>query len=92
MSGLTFVDDQFQLHDRGGNTVNYQVARQDSVGDTQYNAWIAADGSFIIMERNLTDRNDITNKYVRFDSSATFQTEWDNRTGQTYLEYNELFT
>ena len=91
MSGLTFTDSEFQLHDRGGNTVNYQAARQGSVGTKQYNAWISADGSFILMERDLSDSTDITTKYIRFPSTATFATEWTNKVTQTYVEYSELF-
>ena len=92
MSGLTFTDNEFQLHDAGGNTVNYQAARQGTTGTKTYNAWIAADGSFIIMERNLADSSDITTKYIRFLKTDDFATEWGNRTTQTYVEFNELFT
>ena len=91
MSGLTFTDNGFELHDRGGNTVNYQVARQGTTGTKQYNAWIAADGSFIIMERDLANTADMITKYIRFPKTATFQTEWDSRTSLTYVEFDALF-
>ena len=97
MSGLTFVDYQFKLHKKGGHEVNYQSVRQDmgSVADKQFNAWMADDESYLIMERNLTDNNDITNKYFHSKnslSSAVFATDWTNRATLVYGEYNELFT
>ncbi len=97
MSGLTFRDGGFILHKKGDEYVNYQVARQDmgSVANKQFNAWLADDGSYIIMERDLTDSNDITNKYFHSKdstNSGVFQDDWNDRATLTYEEYDALFT
>lgn len=94
MSGLTFIDNDFQLHRKGENTVNFQVARQDIDGSLSYYGWLATDGSHIIMERNAADANDTITKYFHGDGTTAFQTNWDNRKGGTpitYVEYNALF-
>ena len=95
MSGLTFQDDFHVIAKRGDNYINFQAARQDtgSVASVQFNAWLAIDGSYIFMKRDLTDPNDITTKYF-FATAATqaFQTAWDDRTNKAYVEYNVLFT
>jgi len=94
MSGLTFRDHLFVRHKSNDAYVNYQTARQDmgSVADKQFNAWIAVDGSHIIMERDLTDNNDITTKYFHGGSDEAFATNWINRAILTYTEYSLLFT
>lgn len=94
MSGLTFIDNDFQLHRKGENTVNFQTARQDIDGVNSYYGWLATDGSHIIMHRNATDPNDTITKYFYGASTEVFQTNWDNRKGFTpipYVEYNALF-
>jgi len=97
MSGLTFRDTLHVLSKRGDNYVNFQVSRQDmgSVADKQFNAWIAATGEYIIMERNLADSNDIITKYFHSknsENSGVFQTDWDARSTLTFLEYDGLFS
>lgn len=96
MSGLTFIDNDFQLHKNGENATNFQSARQDvgSVADKQFYAWLAADGSYIIMERNSADVNDTTTLYFHSKNSlngTVFQTDWDNRATLVFGEYNALF-
>ena len=97
MSGLTFQDNQHVIAKFGDNYKNFQAARQDmgSVANKQFNAWLASDGSYIIMERDLTDTNDITTKYFHSKDRAagrTFATDWADRAGLTYEEYNEMFS
>ena len=94
MSGLTFRDTLFIQHSSNDAYINYQTARQDmgSVADKQFNGWLAIDGSHIIMERNLTDNNDITTKYFHGGVDEAFATNWTNRAILTYGEYNALFT
>ena len=91
MSGLTFIDYSFSIHTKGGQEVNFQVARQDtgSVANKQYNAWLAENGAHVIMERDLTDSNDIITKY--FFAKTGFAANWTGRAGLDYVEYNELF-
>ena len=96
MSGLTFQDDGHIIAKFGDNYINFQAARQDqgSVANKTFTAWLAVDGTYIIMERNLSDANDITTKYFHSkDRTAgrTFQTDWDDRANLTYQEYNLLF-
>ncbi len=86
MSGITFVDSNFELHDKGGDTVNYQAARLSTSGDPLYNGFLANDGSWLIMERNIAAG---TIKYVR--GASAFSTAWTNKATQTYVEYSELF-
>ncbi len=92
MSGLTFVDSKFELHKRGGQTVNYQAARQDTSGTPQYYAWLANDNSYIIMEQNNADDSNTTIKYFRATAETeAFQTAWNARAAKTYVEYSALF-
>lgn len=95
MSGLTFLDPSFHIHRKGGHSVNYQAARFTSskVSDKLYNAWLAQDGSYIIMERDFTA---LTTKYffrnrAAVDSNNDLDTDWGNRTTLTYVEYSALF-
>jgi len=97
MSGLTFRDTLHILSKRGDNYVNFQTARQDmgSVENKQFNAWIAATGEYIIMERNLTDNEDITTKYFHSkdsENAGVFQDDWDARGSITYQEYDAMFS
>ncbi len=97
MSGLTFQDNQHVIAKFGDNYKNFQISRQDqgSVANKQYNAWLASDGTYIIMERNLIDPNDSTTKYFHSKDRAegrTFVTDWANRATLTYREYNLMFT
>ena len=91
MSGLTVLEYSFKLHPRGGHEINFQMARQDttSVANKQFNAWLADDGSHIIMERNLADTENMTTKY--FFAKTGFADNWTGRAGLDYVEYNALF-
>ena len=97
MNGETFFDYKYKIHKIGDHSVNFQTVRQDmgSVADKQFNAWMSEDGSYLIMERNLADRNDIITKYFSSRNSlnsAVFQTDWDARATLVYGEFNALFT
>ena len=97
MSGMTFQDELHVMTKRGDNYMNFQTARQDmgSVANKQFNAWIASDGSYVIMERNLTDTNDITNKYFHSRNSTNagvFADDWTARATLTYGEYDALYS
>ncbi len=94
MSGLTFQDNNHIIAKKGDNYVNFQVARQDQVGAAgkRYEAWLSVEEGHIIMERNLSDTTDITMKYFYDADNGNFQTNWDNRKTETYVEYNALFT
>lgn len=94
MSGLTFEDNLHIYNKRGDNYINFQVARQDngSVANKQFNAWLSNQGSYVIMERDLTDPNDITNKYYIGKTIGDFEADWIDRAGLDYMEYNALFT
>lgn len=94
MSGLTFSDYGFQIHRKGGHVVNFQAARQDAEGTIKYFAWLSEDGSYVIMEHDRADLNDITIKYFHSknsENSAVFQTDWNARTTLTYIEYNAIY-
>ncbi len=93
MSGLDFIDNNFQLHSQGGNIINYQAARWTTtkVSDKMYNAFLAVDGSYIIMERDFTN---LTIKYFIRKATETLDldADWTNRESLTYVEYNSLFS
>ena len=91
MNRLTFTDNLFILHNRGSNNQNYQVARQTTSGSITYYAWLAADGSHIVMKRNATDTDNIISTYFFGESTEAFATNWTNRASLTYVEYNALF-
>ena len=86
MSGLDFVDTNFKLHNIGGHIVNYQAARLTTSGDPMYNGFLANDGSWIIMERNIATG---IIKYCR--GASGFVAAWAAKDTQTYVEYNALF-
>jgi len=92
MSGLTFIDYTFRLHNRGGAEVSYQACRQDASGNPQYFAWFAEDGSYVIMEQDRTDLNNVTMTYYWNKDSTTLAANWIGRAALTYVEYHELFS
>ncbi len=93
MSGLTFKDALRVMTKRGDGYINFQAARQDVGAAVSYSAWLSGEeSSYIIMERNRTDTNNITMKYFYATiKDEAFQDAWDDRVNKTYIEYTELF-
>lgn len=89
MSGLTLYDPEFQLHKKGDLIAHFEAARQTTSGDPLYSAWLARDGSYIIMERNIAAG---TLLYFFNKGSIAFATSWSGRGALTYVEYNSLFS
>ncbi len=95
MSGLDFLDYTFRMHTKGGQVVNFQAARFTTakISDKLYNAWLAEDGAYVIMERDFTN---LTQKYFfrsrsDIDSSNDLATDWANRENLSYVDYSALF-
>jgi len=94
MSGLTVFDRQMQFHNSGGDNFNFQAARQDYSSSTvQYDAWLAHNGSFVIMKRDLSDTSNVTIKYYIGDGKIeTFSTSWTSRASLGYRDYDTWFS
>lgn len=84
---MDFLDYSFKLHKKGGHIVSYMPARQDPSGDPKYDGFLTENGSWLILERN------ITNGTIKYKTgSSGFATAWAARASQTFVEYDELFS
>lgn len=64
----------------------YQPSDVDTASDPKYYGFLAADGSWYIMEENTTGG---TYRYIRGTSDYT--TKWTNRATLTYVYFNAMF-
>lgn len=65
---------------------SYQPSDVDQASDPKYYGFLAADGSWYIMEENTAAG---TYRYVR--STSGYATAWTNRATQTYVLFSALF-
>lgn len=92
MSGISFLDYTFRMHTRGGHTVVFQSARQDTSSATvQYYGWLSDSGAYVIMKYDMTDAANTTMTYY-FSKTGVFADDWTGRAALTYVEYNALYT
>lgn len=72
----------------GSNGKNLEISDQDNTGPTNlYNGFIAIDGSWIIMQQNISAAPIITYRYATSKNNSGFSSyanAWSSRTSLTY--------
>jgi hypothetical protein len=63
----------------------YSVSREDIATIPEYYGFIAEDGSWYIMRNNTT-----TGVYTYINGASDFTTNWSNRAGLAYVEFDAL--